>query len=197
MGKSQLFSIGKESFSYTSIKTIIIPPSVGQIGRNAFYMCQQLQKVELSEDSKLQLIDESTFSYSSIRKFFISPKISQICEKSFANCMKLRKVLSSENSELQLIDKDAFFESAIEYIMIPSKVNQIGRNAFMRCLNLKSIELLNDVLSIGNFCFYRCSQLFVVSFPNAEKVTIGEKTFFENSNLLTIFIPPKITIEQE
>ena len=49
-------------FAESTIVNITIPNSVIVIRKSAFSYCKQLQHIEISKESKLQIIEESSFS---------------------------------------------------------------------------------------------------------------------------------------
>ena len=82
IGKS---TIEKENFDVLifcnrDVKNAKIPNFIEIIGSYAFDQCYKLQKVEISEDSKLRKIGKYSFSFSSIESIKISHHITHIDE---------------------------------------------------------------------------------------------------------------------
>ena len=100
---SKLLIIGKNSFSNSSIESILIPPSLIQIHSEAFKDCKKLKNVEIPVDSKLQKIDYYSFYNTSIEKIFIPSKVSEIGKCAMIYCSKLKSIEFGENSTLQAI----------------------------------------------------------------------------------------------
>lgn len=62
--ESELTLIEKDSFSNSSIESILIPPTLNKIEEDAFQNCQKLTNVRIPEKSDLQEIDEKSFNSS-------------------------------------------------------------------------------------------------------------------------------------
>lgn len=168
--ESKLRKIGDQSFFETSLKKIKIPSKVREIGENCFAWCQQLQRVEIENDSNLQTIGNCSFCETSINNFTITPKVTRIGANAFNNCLHLQKIIVENHSDLQTIDMWAFSESSINSISIPSQLRIIGKGAFSMCFQLKIIEI-GDELS---------------------KIELVDKNIFEWCNNLVLMIPSSL-----
>lgn len=128
------------AFDYSSVNYIYIPPSVEEIGYNAFFWCTELEHVEISPDSELKSIESYIFEYSTIKSFTIPSKLTKIPEFCFEDTECLEYVDFQPNSQLEVIDKHAFCNSAIKSIIIPPSVQKIDPNAFEQCFSLQIVE---------------------------------------------------------
>lgn len=54
---SQLQIIGKQSFAFTQIQSILIPPHVTRICENAFFLCDTLSTIEIPTKSELKTFE--------------------------------------------------------------------------------------------------------------------------------------------
>lgn len=61
---SLINQIEDESFSSSLLETITISPQVVKFGKRSFSSCRHLKHVEISIDSKLQLIEKESFFFS-------------------------------------------------------------------------------------------------------------------------------------
>lgn len=116
--------ISPHSFARSSIISIIIPPSVKKIGKLAFYDCAQLNHVEISHDSDLQIIEKDAFSSSSIKSFFIPSHILQIDNSAFYRCENLKLIEIDENINQKIEIKSLFGCSSRIIVMIPIKARK-------------------------------------------------------------------------
>ena len=137
---SQLSSIKKSAFAFSSAESISIPDSVSEIQNNAFYKCK-IKFINFNEESKLQSISRYSFTLSSIKTIKIPKHVKEIERGAFVNCRKLRTIEISENSELHSIYDGVFNSSSIESFLIPSHVTFIENNAFTECNKLKIVEI--------------------------------------------------------
>ena len=80
------------------------------------------------------------------------------------------------------------FEDGEGVVLFNGTLSSIGEYAFYKCSNLTSVILPNGVTSIGDYSFSECSSLLSVELPNG-LITIGNYAFFECYSLNTIIIP--------
>ena len=72
---SEIQIFEKESFSYSQIEKIKIPPHLKIIGESSFFRCIRLYKIEIPSNSELQTIEDNAFNGSSIENFTIPPSL--------------------------------------------------------------------------------------------------------------------------
>ncbi len=70
--------------------------------------------------------------------------------------------------------------------------NVVGEYAFYRCSQLKSVKLPNTVTGIGTSAFWLCDNLKSVIIPNSV-TSIGDKAFWNCSALTSVTIPDSVT----
>ena len=79
----------------------------------------------------------------------------------------------------------------ITKVVIPNSITSIEDSAFAECISLKSINIPNNVISIGN-AFFKCTSLKSVTIPNSV-TSIGEGAFTSCISLTSINIPDSVT----
>ena len=79
----------------------------------------------------------------------------------------------------------------IKSVVIEDGVISIGDYAFYKCTNLISVTIPNGVISIGDWAFYECTNLTSVTIPNGVKI-IGEYAFYWCESLSSITIPDSV-----
>lgn len=132
LGKSSIENEDYDSlvFCFRNIENKVkLPNFIKIIEPNAFECCT-LQILEISADSKLQMIGNGAFYGSLIKCFSFPINIKKISIEAFSSCKKLRFVDIPKKSELQIIEESAFYLSSINYIFIPYQVTQISANCF-------------------------------------------------------------------
>ena len=122
------------------IKDLVIPNSIGNINKYAFYDCSSLTSVTINSDAILSKAYSSSSNMSNIfgkqvTKYIIGDDVNSIGNYTFYNC------------------------SGLTSITIPNSVTSIGNYAFYNCSGLTSIIIGNSVTSIGNNAFSNCSGL--------------------------------------
>lgn len=115
---SQLRSIGNNSFSYSSIELLNLPPLIESICKFSFY-CRKYSQIEK--------IEKYSFAYSSLKN--ISFPSSLFSQFAFYMCEKLE---FPNDSKLQVIKDQSFESSSIQKIYFPSCLKSICNKAFSR-----------------------------------------------------------------
>ena len=179
--------IGPYAFASTTVTSLKLPKTIRAIDEYAFYKCNQLKSVELSDG--LETIGSCAFEFSDIRNIRIPGTVKSIASDAFKYCgletidmgEYLVEVISKEMflgcsnlrsikipKSLTTIEKEAFRGcSSLESIKIPSGVECIPSCTFKKCSSLASIVLPSSVTEIGNDAFQYCSALeSIVSIRN-------------------------------
>lgn len=100
-----------------------------------------LQRIEFTEDSKLQTIDEGAFRWSMIECITIPGEVTIIGNHAFSNCKKLRRIEFANESKLQTIESLAFDGSSIESITIPSRLIELEKGWCRNTPNLTNVSV--------------------------------------------------------
>lgn len=155
----------------------------------AFDQCKQLNTVNFSNDSELQLIGCGAFSETLIESISIPKNVQIILDSVFIGCQNLKTVEISKDSELKLIDSSTFSETIIENIFIPKHVQVILDYAFEECIYLSMVNFSNDseLQLIGKYAFRKTS-IENISIPKHVK-TIDEGAFYCTYSLKEVDIP--------
>ena len=119
--------IGEAAFAETPLETIEIPASVSSIGPRAFYMCGELQSVDLSSSS-----------------------LSTVPEQCFYSCSSMKQILLP--SSVTVVENRAFMKSGVESLFAPS-VSVIGDYAFAEMPSLTDIVIRNGA-KLGEGAFF-------------------------------------------
>lgn len=145
---------------------IIIPNSVTQMGRYAFYGCNNITSIILSDSI-------TTIEYSA-----------------FYQCSSLSSV--NIPGSVVAIEGNAFYGCGnIDSIYIPNSVVSIGASAFSFCTSLKTLQIPNSVISLGIYSFSRCDRLSLVSLGESLD-TIGSHAFYGCGDIISLTIPNSV-----
>lgn len=147
---------GTGALARTNIISIKIPDNLEVIGQNTFNNCSLLERVEISENSKLREIGNNAFSgCGSLESLYIPSGVTTIGNSAFNNCGSINEfniseeniIFRSENGHLienstnkllrgannftipsgvEIIDQSAFRRSKIDHLYIPLSVKEIG-----------------------------------------------------------------------
>lgn len=183
--QSQITSIGKHAFSFTSLRQISIPARVKHIDKYAFFMCNQLRNVTFQDNSELKSIGKFSFSKTSIENISIPSSVVRIEESAFFSCSQLKRVDFQLDSELNTIEKNAFSSFSLEEITIPSKLTKIKG---WLCPS-KKLDKINVMSNNENYTYYDNSFILGKSNLNSD---IFDVLVFSRRNIEHATIPPFI-----
>lgn len=176
-----------------SLTSIIIPDSVTNIAKFAFYDCTNLTDVyyegteeqwrELDIDLYNEKLTNATIHYNYDAEAV--PK-------------ELVFTLNEDGESYSVTDCDT---SASGEIVIPSTykglpVTSIGDYAFQNCTNITSITIPDSVTSIGDLAFEYCSYLVDIRIPDSV-TSIGSGAFYNCCDLKSVNIPSGIKIIED
>jgi hypothetical protein len=158
-----------EEFCFSGCKTlqaIWTPVSLIAIRSRSFWYCEQLQLVDLPQDSNLQVIEEYAFyNCFCLQRINIPKCVKAIQSNAFYGAKSLREVRIVDGL-LEEIGESAFEHcESLESIYIPGSVQRIGVSSFASCKMLQSVILGNGILAIGKNAFQGCKKLTAISIP--------------------------------
>ena len=203
---SELETIEKYAFSYTSIEKFTIPPHLTKICKGAFSGCINFLKIEIQGNSKLKTIEEYAFTNSSIESLQIPTSTIELDDKWCIGISKLNKIILNPNNprysfyndkmiigkstlESQSFDVLVFCIRNVKEITIPEFVKFIGSYALDSTKDLQKVEIPTNskLLIIGQNAFSYSSICSFSLFPNVTE--IGECAFICCRKLVNIEIP--------
>ena len=190
-------SIGDYAFSDCSgLTSVTIGNSVTSIGNYAFKGCLGLTSIEIP-NSVTSIGASAFYNCSGLTSVTIGDSVESIGNYAFYNCSGLKevhiedlsawcKIKFSEDSSNPLDDAEHLFLNGkeIKDLVIPEDVTSIGDYAFYKCSGLTSVNIPSSVESIGSSAFSGCSGLTSVTIPNSV-TSIGGKAF-EGAELRTV-----------
>lgn len=149
--KAGLTTIGKNSFRYSTVKSLEIPATVKAIGESAFTGPSLLEQITIPEG--VESIGNSAFSSSSIKSIKFPNSVTSFGTSVLGSCSALTQV---ELPNTMTAVPASFFRNsvAITTITIPNSVTEIGDNAFGRCSSLTTLILpagLQKISGVGTF----------------------------------------------
>lgn|GEM_PF-6863526 len=157
---------------YSSLTTVIIPPSVTKISANAFEGCSSLTTIKITSDhserySNLLLTGDSVFTvkdgmlfqkledgsyeltFCPMGRTFSSPQVN----------------LDYENMHVTSIADGAFNSNTYLKSIVAPEVKHIGHSAFMNCSSLDTVKL-PSIITVDNAAFSGCSSLRFIKVDN-------------------------------
>ena len=151
----------------------IIPPnSVRSIPKAAFSN-SQTAKVVLNEG--LKSIGDMAFFNSTVQEIVFPSTLEQLKEDIFYYCYNLKKADLSK-TKITKLPASTFVYAGIEEVLLPVTLKEIGSQAFLKTSQLKTIEIPENVSTIGQEAF-RESGITTVKLPNGV-TNIASRAFY-------------------
>ena len=214
-------AIGAQAFkSCMQLKEVVLPDTVIRVENFAFFMCENLESITLSQ--ALESIGESAFFCSALTGLELPATVKQVDILMIAGCRSLTSlsvaeqnpvfysegncIIERESKKLVLgcntsvipegvtaIAKHAFQDVyQLSQITLPESVTKIEEYAFNGCSGLTSITLSSTLTAIGDGAFRGCRSLESITIP--EGVTsIGTQAFVNCDKLTGVSIPSSVT----
>ena len=159
-------SIAADAFkSCTSVTAVTIPSSVKYIGDFAFYDCDKLAKVTMT-DSVIEIGVGAFRGCDALNNVVLPASITTIADQLFWECSSLANI--TFGNAVTVIGEGAFYNcDALAAITVPSTVTEVKAVAFYGCDALVDITVPASVTAVGDAAFANIA---------AEKVTFTAKT---------------------
>nr|MCR5448378.1 leucine-rich repeat protein [Solobacterium sp.] len=194
-----------------NLKTITLPSTIRDIGRNALADLISLENIIMPERfASNTYVGDNAFSGCEKLTSITIPEgvvsLGGMSEEngSFAGCPNLKTITLP--STLERIEDYAFYDlKSVETINMPERFLSevyLGHSAFQGCEKLTSIVIPEGVTELHKTSFYSdtyiegvfygCNSLSSVSLPST-LTKIGDRFFYEMTNLKTVIMPEKFT----
>ncbi len=200
-----LNEIKANCFEYSGIEKIVLPSSVNNIDRQAFYECDKLVTLEMSNSSITEIPYEVFYGCDSLKYISFPNELTTIGEWSFFNCSSIENL--SFPDSVKVIDNGAFIScSKLNDVELPISLTLLGIGAFNDCDSIQNFVIPSNVTEI------KIGGLLLISGDNLKQITNNsnhdfDKNVFksitdkenewylsENGNDIAEFIPAHATI---
>lgn len=162
-GRLPVVSIGDFAFSHCDVRSVILPPTIIQMGDYAFY-CSSLQTINLSETG-----------------------LSKISNYAFDGCERLESVTLPES--LKEIGAFSFSLTSLKTLTLPDSIERIDAFAF-DSTPIERLVMNNSLWLIGERAF---SSTLLKKVSWSESMSIISWGAFEHSTLTEVILPATIT----
>ena len=163
-----------------SDREIEIPNTITAIRDFAFYGCDQLEKVVIS-DGVTSIGSHAFYNCENLTSIKIPESVKFIGGGAFSSCKRLESITLPDS--LKTIQKSTFYKCEnLKEIGLPSHLKVIEHSAFGYCTKLSAIDLPATLLEIGANVFEECASLTSIVLPEG-LTTVGDNAFFHCVNL--------------
>lgn len=195
-GKTTIVRIAPDACSgLLSLRRLLVPDCVNEIGENAFAGCIALEEAVLpfagatcdSNDGMTYL----TGDVLPLLKKVTLTNARRIPDEAFAGFERLDTILLA--NEVTSVGKSAFSGCiSLKNVVLPERVSSIGAFAFNDCASLAQFIIPSDVTTIEAHAFAGCKKLAEITIP-AAATEIGDGAFEGCMCLRQIVVPEKVS----
>ena len=199
--EDSITSIGSFSFyGANNLKTVSLPASVCSLGRAAFYGCSSLEAVSLPDG--ITSIGYQCFANCTNLRSINLPRSWTDCPSTngtidadhcghiFQGCKALTTLTVPDG--LTIPSYGLCYSDYLEQIVFEGSTGAIKNHTFYSCSKLKSIEVPDNVTSIGKSAFCYCPALEDVRLPDG-LTTLASFSFYSCTSLKSVKLPDSIT----
>lgn len=175
------------SFKNSEISSVRLPKHLVEIQGYAFTGCKNLKSIEFPPS--LKEIGREAFSYSGLTHVTIPNTIKTLGMNSFGGCDSLKSV----DVDCRVVGNGAFIEcKALRTIHFGEHVETLVTGAFALCSSLQSVVLHDNITEIGANAFLGCTSLKSAE-VKAEDALFGEDVFKNCTSLVKLSLPSTVS----
>jgi hypothetical protein len=159
-----------------NLVSLILPDGIEALGRSALYSCPSLEYLGLPDT--LRAIGERALWSSGLISLRIPGGVRSLGSSAFERSSRLERVDLS-GLTLETMENGVFLScTGLKEVILPASLpdKTMPASTFWRCTVLESVNLPQDIESIGGLAFSGCSALTGADLPPSLK-TIGQSAF--------------------
>lgn len=193
-----LETIGEQAFAWSHITTINFPRTLKTIETAAFYGCDKLKAVDLSQTALTKIAHETFVLNTSIETVKLPASVREIEFQAFLDATSLKELILPEG--LLKIGNEAFRESGLISLKLPNTVCYMDQRAFFMSNNLQTVETFGaaptskkdvEICKMEGSTFERCAKLTHFEIPEGVEI-IGQNTVSGSQELQSMIIPATV-----
>ncbi len=181
------------------IKTVTMPEGITSIGSYAFFSCHTIESVVIA-DSVTSIGEHAFYGCEGMTQLSIpvSAKLTGTASYTFYSCTNIETITitkgngtsfnystSSSNPSVYYANAP-WYKSGCATVIIENGVKSVGDYMFYRCTELENVTFADSVESIGNAAFYYCTDLRELTIPVSAKIYNSTDTFLNCINIQKI-----------
>lgn len=193
-----LETIEEQAFGWSLISKINFPKTLKNIEAAAFYGCEKLTDLDLSQTSMTKITHETFALNSNLVTVKLPASIKEIEYQAFMDATSLKELALPEG--LLKIGNEAFRETGLVNLKLPNTVCYMDQRAFYLSGELQSVVTFGNPPAANNgveLCkmemstFERCPKLMHFEIPKGVQI-IGWNTIAGSPELHSIVIPATV-----
>lgn len=179
------------SFAYSTIKSISCPESLIEIGKYAFYRCEELEQVELNKELKT-INYEAFYSCSKLHSIVIPSSLEKWHRdgSTFYDCIGLENIILEEGIKAKGGGWN-FFNTGVKEAVIPNSMSIIEEGYFENCAKLRKVTIGSGIKSISKYAFDGCCEIQQIYCKPTTPPSCGKSCFDSDIKKLAILYVPK------
>ena len=210
----ELKYIGVEAFGMCNVSDISLPPTIEEIGGDAFSYCPFVGNIPLEDG--IRYIGHAAYEAqlsAGTTSVTIKDGTISLTDGLFKYSTLTRAHLPAS---LRVIGANCFAGSNLSEITFPGSLERIGVSAFQDCRNLASVTIPENVKSVGQGAFSSCTQLWRIIYNaidatcdqmmlsqtgGVERIELGQDIkripsglFFGNTNITDVELPSTVEL---
>ena len=179
---TQLSKIPKGCFEDTQV-SVLLPPSVVEIGEGAFRQCI-LKSINLEN---VYSVGAKGFSLAQIKSKINFDALSELGSGAFYNT-DLPPLLDLSGTQLKRIPADCFMYSDVEKVRLPPSIKTLGEGAFAHTYSLREVNLPPSIETLGGYAFARTVNLLRMDLSKTS-IEVIPSYCFSGSGIQSIQFP--------
>ncbi len=176
----------------SSLKSIVVPDSVNEIGIDAFKNCSSLTSITLpfigasrTANNYYDQVFGYIFGYTIIDNSYGIPGTTRQIGNYYYYIPKSLNTVIINGSETKIPDNAFTNCSSLTSVFLENGVTSIGVYAFRNCSKITSITISQSLTNIYNYAFDYCTSLTSITIPDS--VTRIGDAFYGCNNIQTVF----------
>lgn len=147
-------------------KLVKIPDTVTAIGKEAFKNNTTMISVDIP-GTVTSIGDSAFYGCTALLGVIIPDSVQSVGSSCFYGCTNLATVQLSENERFTTVNNQSFYNTAVVNLEMPDNITTIGNWAFGKCSKLANLKLPRKIKQIGYWAFGECNALERIEIPKS------------------------------
>ena len=179
-----------------TLKKLVIPEQIKEIGYDAFDGCLDLEYLDLGQVEYIGtgafschnlLLGELGMEHASLKTVVMSPNLKEIGTRPPHTEYNSERgdAGNTETSYYGVFDGQGDFEG----LVLPSTLEKVGKYAFVGCPAVKEFNMTDNMQLVDDHAFDGCANLKTLTFAPETNTTFGESAFTNCTSLTEVTLP--------